>query len=150
MDHQDHVGLLRDGITSLGGIWAEFGSGGGAFTLALAELIGPEGEIFSIDYDRAALINQSRKFTRERYPHLPEIHYLYKDYRQPISLPPLNGLLMANSLHFQEDKVPVLRLIYNYLLPGGSLILVEYNSDQDNPWVPYPISGQPYQQSCAQ
>jgi len=38
MDHKDHVNLLRNGITNAGGVWADFGSGQGAFTLALAEL----------------------------------------------------------------------------------------------------------------
>ena len=55
MDHTDHLELIRDGIQDQGGIWAEFGSGRGAFTLALAELIGLQGEIYSVDQDRKAL-----------------------------------------------------------------------------------------------
>lgn len=140
MDHQDHLRLLRAGICSPGGIWAEFGSGRGAFTLALAELIGPGGMIYSVDKNKAALRDQARQIEKKFSTNQPAIQYLHEDYRQPLSLPALNGVLMANTLHFHEDKVPLLRLIYNYLLPGGSLILVEYNSDQDNPWVPYPIS----------
>ncbi len=45
MNHDDHVALLRGGIAQPGGVWADFGSGTGAFTLALAELIGPTGVI---------------------------------------------------------------------------------------------------------
>lgn len=41
MNHADHVKLLRDGIHAPGGIWAYFGSGHGAFTLALADLLTP-------------------------------------------------------------------------------------------------------------
>ena len=37
MDHTDHVNLIRAGV-STGGVWADFGSGGGAFTLALADV----------------------------------------------------------------------------------------------------------------
>ena len=40
MNHTDHVNLLREGISEPGGVWAEFGSGSGAFTMALAELLG--------------------------------------------------------------------------------------------------------------
>jgi SAM-dependent methyltransferase len=47
---------------------------------------------------------------------------------------------MANSLHFQRDKRPVLSLVRGYLKPGGRLILVEYNTDHGNPWVPHPVS----------
>ena len=38
------------------------------------------------------------------------------------------------------DKESFLRLVWSYLLPGGRLILVEYNVDRGNPWVPYPLS----------
>jgi len=48
--------------------------------------------------------------------------------------------VMANSLHFQRDKLAVLRLVMGYLRPGGRLILVEYDSDQGNQWVPFPLS----------
>jgi hypothetical protein len=27
-----------------------------------------------------------------------------------------------------------------YLRPGGRLVLVEYDADQGNPWVPFPLS----------
>ena len=52
---------------------------------------------------------------------------------------------MANSLHFERDKVKVLRLVWDYLTPGGRLLLVEYNSDLGNPWVPHPVSFERFQ-----
>jgi hypothetical protein len=47
---------------------------------------------------------------------------------------------MANSLHFQRDKRPVLELVRGYVKAEGRLILIEYDSDRGNPWVPYPLS----------
>jgi SAM-dependent methyltransferase len=47
---------------------------------------------------------------------------------------------MANSLHFVRDKKPVLDLVRGHLKPGGRLVLVEYNADRGNPWVPHPLS----------
>ena len=56
MRHADHVGLLAPGIRAdEGGTWADLGAGAGAFTLALADLIGPHGLIHAIDRDRGAL-----------------------------------------------------------------------------------------------
>jgi ubiquinone/menaquinone biosynthesis C-methylase UbiE len=49
MNHADHVALLRAGVPGPGGVWADLGSGAGAFTLALADLIGPTGQIYSVD-----------------------------------------------------------------------------------------------------
>jgi ubiquinone/menaquinone biosynthesis C-methylase UbiE len=140
MDHKDHVHLLRDGISSPGGVWAELGSGRGAFTLALAELLGSEGTIFSIDKDRSVLDEQARAIQKHLPQDQPTIHYLPQDYRASLDLPRLNGVLMANTLHFHDQKTAILESIREYLLPGGNLIVVEYNSDRGNTWVPYPIS----------
>ena len=139
MDHADHLNLIRTGVPNQGGVWAEFGSGRGAFTLALAELIGLNGMIYSVDKNMQALNEQERAIKSRFEEHGPEIHYLAADYTTPLDLPPLDGLLIANSLHFQRDKKSILRAILDYLSPGGCLILVEYNIHHGNPWVPYPI-----------
>lgn len=140
MNHADHVELLRGGVPAGPGIWADFGSGGGAFTLALADLLGPGSVIYSIDRDRRSLERQERAM-RAAFPRV-EVHYLHADYTRPLELPPLDGVVMANSLHFQRDrdKPAVLRVVAGYLKPGGRLIIVEYDTDRGNPWVPHPFS----------
>ena len=138
MDHDDHVALIREGIPKSSGIWADFGSGSGAFTHALAEILEPGSQIYSVDKNAASLQNQARTM-RTRYPGT-EVQYLKADYTQSLDLPPLDGAIMANSLHFQRTKDSVLALIRGYLQPWGRLILVEYNLDQGNTWVPYPLS----------
>ena len=52
MDHADHVALIRAAVTETGGTWADIGAGEGAFTLALADLLGPGGRIVAVDRDR--------------------------------------------------------------------------------------------------
>ena len=138
MNHADHVALIRDGVLRPGGVWADLGSGTGAFTLALAELIGPAGEIYSVDTDRNALREQERAM-RAQFAAMA-VHYLAADFTRPLNLPPLDGLVMANSLHFLRDKEAAVRLIRSYLKPGGRLIVVEYNVERGNFAVPYPLS----------
>ena len=101
MKHEDHVALLRGGIAEPGGVWADLGSGTGAFTLALADLIGPAGTIYSVDKDRGALREQEREM-RARFPAAP-VQYIVADFTRRLDLPPLDGLVLANSLHFQRD-----------------------------------------------
>jgi SAM-dependent methyltransferase len=134
--HPDHVALLRAGVPKRGGRWADFGSGTGAFTLALADLLGPAGEIISIDRDASALRQQEASM-RARFPEV-SVEYRIADFTHPLDLAPLDGVVMANSLHFHRDKLPIVQRIRGYLRPGGHLILVEYDTDQGNPWVPYP------------
>ena len=138
MNHQDHVNLLRNGIPDRGGVWADFGSGSGAFTLALAELLGPSATIHSLDRDQSALARQKL----DMRAHFPEVSVNYQtgDYTQRMLLPPLDGLVIANALHFQKYKESVIELLRTYLRPGGRLIIVEYDTDSGNRWVPFPIS----------
>ncbi|MBL8165524.1 MAG: class I SAM-dependent methyltransferase [Anaerolineae bacterium] len=138
MKHHDHVNLLRGGVNLPGGIWADLGSGTGAFTLALADLLGADGTIYSLDRDAGALREQER-IMRERFPAVT-VHYQRADFTQALDLPPLDGIVMANSLHFHRDKLPILRRLRTHLKPGGHFILVEYNADSGNTWVPYPLS----------
>jgi len=74
------------------------------------------------------------------------VHYHVGDFTQPLTLPPLSGLVIANALHFVRDPAPVVRALRDQLMPGGWFILVEYESDQGNPWVPYPIAYRQWQE----
>ena len=137
LDHTDHVQLIKDGV--LGGTtWADLGSGEGAFTLALADLLGPTGSIQTVDREARALEVQLG-LLRDRFPDVP-VTPLVADFTTPLELPELDGIVIANSLHFQRDKLAILRLVRSYLRPGGRLVLVEYDSDRGNPWVPFPLS----------
>lgn len=140
MNHDDHVRLLRGGAPrgGAGEVWAELGAGDGAFTLALAELLGPGATIHTIDRDRRALECGAAEVTR-RYPGVA-VQAQAADFTDPLALPPLDGLLMANSLHFVRDKEPLLRRWRGHLKPDGVMVLVEYNVDRGNMWVPHPLS----------
>ena len=138
MDHRDHVFLLSEGVVP--GVWADIGSGRGAFTLALADLLGPGGQIHSVDRDARALQVQ-RDALSSRFPGAA-VQFHPTDFTRPLDLPVLDGLVMANSLHFIEDgrKEAVVRQLKRILRPGGRFILVEYNVDRGNMWVPHPLS----------
>jgi ubiquinone/menaquinone biosynthesis C-methylase UbiE len=138
LNHNDHVNLLRPGISQSGGTWADFGSGSGAFTLALRELVGADAQIFSIDKDGARLREQERAF-REMFP-ASRVQFLRADFTHALSLPPLDGIVMANALHFFKNKIEVLEHVRACLKSRGVLLLVEYNVDKGNLWVPHPLS----------
>ena len=139
MNHQDHVNLLKPADLPRGGVWADFGAGAGAFTLALSELVGLNAEIYAIDKDRGGLDKLERSH-RERFGTSQNLHLIRADFAGALALPPLDGIVMANSLHYFKDKIKILRHARSFLKLNGALLLVEYNVDSGNPWVPYPLS----------
>ncbi len=137
MDHHDHVRLLSDGVGARGGVWADFGAGRGAFTLALADLLGDGSEIYAIDRDRGDL-RRNAEALNARFRGVTA-HYAVADFTRAIDLPALDGLVMANSLHFQRDQRSVVALLREYLRPGGRMLIVEYNIERGNFAVPHPV-----------
>lgn len=137
MDHTDHRNLLLGGIATPGGVWADFGAGSGAFTLALADLLGPTAEIVAIDRD-AGRLRANEQAMRARFPETKS-RYLAADFTQALDLPALDGIVIANALHFTQDQAHVMELLGSYLAPAGRLLVVEYNIEHSNFAVPYPI-----------
>jgi ubiquinone/menaquinone biosynthesis C-methylase UbiE len=130
--------LLLPGIVKGAvGTWADLGCGDGIFTTALARLLGPDSEIYAVDTSQAALRSLVGNLGRD----VPDaiIHTVQADFTRSLDLPPLDGVLMANSLHFVASKQNVLTGIIGGLKPGGHLVVVEYNTRQGNRWVPFPL-----------
>lgn len=147
MNHHDHVRLIRDGVSAPGAgmagehaapVWADIGSGAGAFTLALADILGGGATIHSVDRDRGALREQARAL-RASFPDV-RADFHVGDFTGSLDLPPLDGIVMANALHFVRDQAAVVVHLRGYLKPGGRFVLVEYDTDRGNHWVPHPLS----------
>jgi SAM-dependent methyltransferase len=140
MDHRDHVALLRGGVPGPGGVWADIGAGQGAFTLALADLLGPGAQIVAVDRDAGAL-RANAGAVAGRFP-ATTLTTLVADLEGPLDLPELDGLVAANSLHYvpRDRQVAAIRSLAARLRPGAPFIVVEYDADRGNPWVPHPFS----------
>lgn len=147
MNHNDRVNLLRPANLPQGGIYADFGAGSGAFTLALREVVGLDAVIYAVDKDKSSLreLEDSHRArfgsTRNLSMELrASLILLPNDFSHPLDIPPFDGIVMANSLHFFKDREKILRHVRGYLKPNGAFLLVEYNVDAGNMWVPHPLS----------
>lgn len=105
----------------------------------MRELIGPDATIYAVDKDRARL-NDLEGAYRARFSDLQNLRIVAADFSRPLELPPLDGILMANSLHYFKDQEKILRHVRTHLKPNGILLLVEYNVDTGNLWVPHALS----------
>jgi ubiquinone/menaquinone biosynthesis C-methylase UbiE len=135
---------LRDAIEMLAGSdvaalgptkWADLGSGTGTFTLALADLLAPGSTIHAIDQDASAL----RKIPLEHKDVTITTHRGdFTDRTWPFAN--LDGILMANSLHYVEDPAAFIRRCDPRMTLPRRFLIVEYDTDESNRWVPYPVS----------
>ena len=139
MNHHDHVQLLKPADLEKSGSWADLGAGSGAFTLALREVLGPATKIHAVDKDKSSL-EQLNQAYQARFGSTENLQTHVGDFSRTIDLPPLDGIIAANSLHYFKDRVKILQHIKSFLKPSGKLIVIEYNVDSGNPWVPYPFS----------
>jgi len=139
MDHHDHLDLLRPANLTPGASFADLGAGSGAFTLALRELLGPSADVYAVDRDNGRL-TQLERAHRARFGESEVLHIINADFTDTVDVPILDGVLMANSLHFFRNKEKVLCHVSTFLKPGGIFLIVEYNVDRGNPWVPHPLS----------
>ena len=137
MDRSEMVELIRGGVGLPGGVWADLGAGTGNFTWALRELLGAQGTIYAVDRDAKA-IRAQHDLLRHASPGATIIP-IQADITQQLKLPPLDGALMANVLHFIRDQAAALALIAGYLQPAGRVLLVEYDLAEPLRYVPFPV-----------
>lgn len=115
--------------------WADLGCGRGLFTQALGQMLAGGSTVYAVDNSKAALA---------KVPTLPlgiVLEKIAADFTDPsLRLHQLDGILMANALHFVKDQGHFLRRAATWLQPDGCFLMVEYDMDKGNYWVPYPVS----------
>jgi ubiquinone/menaquinone biosynthesis C-methylase UbiE len=140
MKHADAVALIADAVGGQGHTWVDLGAGGGTFTRALAELLGSEHRIYAVDRDADAVASLSTWAAA----HAPHVTAMAADLSRALDLDeligsPLDGILIANALHFIRDADDVLARFVRSLRHGGRVVLVEYDRREASRWVPYPV-----------
>ncbi|MBC7776769.1 MAG: class I SAM-dependent methyltransferase [Phycisphaerae bacterium] len=122
-------------------VWADLGCGSGLFTAALAHLLNTGSTVFAVDKNLVEL-------NIALFPQDIEIRPMQLDFVEE-SLPfhQLDGILMANSLHFVRDKMALINKLSASMKSEGHFLIVEYDTDKPvQQWVPYPISFDSLQQ----
>jgi ubiquinone/menaquinone biosynthesis C-methylase UbiE len=111
--------------------WCDLGCGSGTFTTALADLLASGSTIHAVDLDQRAL-----ESVPDHYDGV-EIRKTLGDIRSlSLRLPAVDGILMANTLHFIQEQQVFLRRV---LSVTDRFLIVEYGQTKPNPWRPYPV-----------
>jgi ubiquinone/menaquinone biosynthesis C-methylase UbiE len=147
---QDAVEFIRPAV-SPGGSWADFGSGNGLLTTALASLVGADGRVIAVDVDPQPLpVQRSADALARR----AVIDVVGGDFRHLDAIPllagvRLSGAMFANSLHCVPHPGQVLAMLLPRLQPDAVVIVIEYETIVANRWVPYPLPLHHLQQCAA-
>ena len=145
MNVSDAIELIRDAVGVSAGVWADLGAGTGTFTRALTELLGAGSTLYAVDANARA-VRALRELSSSSSGSVRMIA-VSADFTRPLELPglvrggaQLDGILLANALHFVRDAERVLSGLVKELRPGGRVIVVEYDRREASQWVPYPIT----------
>ena len=113
--------------------WGDLGCGTGLFTGALARQLAYGSKIYAVDrnietfrpdiQEGVTLVQVKADFVLDTLP-----------------MENLDGILMANSLHFVSGKPDFIKKLGRYFRKQESYLVVEYDTNVSNTWVPYPIS----------
>jgi len=134
---RDAVDMLADsGVGALGPTtWADLGCGEGTFTRALAELLAFGSTIHGMDLNGSALRR------------IPSVHSGVRiathrgDFtNQPWPFANLDGVLMANSLHYVANPTAFIRACESQMKLPPRFLIVEYDTNEASRWVPHPVS----------
>ena len=135
MKVSDATTLIKTGIPEKvkNTTWADMGCGSGIFTNALGSLLGDGGKIYAVDKDVQDLkIEIAGKI---------KIEFFKVDFiNDALPFYKVDGILMANAIHYVKDKPAFIEKIKKHLKASGQMIIVEYDTVRQNRWVPYPIS----------
>jgi ubiquinone/menaquinone biosynthesis C-methylase UbiE len=136
MKLNEAIRFLSDDINVPGKTkWADLGCGTGTFTIALASLLKPSSIIYALDANPSSLRQLPAEYNgviiEKKQGDFEKDEFFFTN---------LDGILMANSLHYVKDQQRFIKKIAGFLGEEACLLLVEYDTDKSNQWVPYPLS----------
>jgi SAM-dependent methyltransferase len=134
MNLSECIDLLRDAVEthdSTAKVWTDLGCGNGLFTYALSHLLPPNSTVIAVD-----------KAAQQLKPQVNDVRIEFRqfDFSSDFeSMPQVDGVLIANALHYVREKKALLGRIHNCLRGHGRIVIIEYDTDHANRWIPHPI-----------
>ncbi len=113
--------------------WADLGAGSGLFSFAIAELQVSGSIVYAVEKNNVSLM-------KVKPSNQVEVKPVQKDFAiEHLGLPQLDGVIIANSLHFIQDKLSCLEGLMKQVKAGAPFLIVEYDLYSSSRWVPYPL-----------
>jgi len=112
--------------------WMDLGCGNGTFTTALATMLAPGSHIVGVD-------KQAQQFEKT-IGNQVTVEFLQADFELiSFDMFALDGVLLANSLHYVKDKESLIKRIEKCFATHRRFLIVRNDTLRSNPLVAYPI-----------
>ena len=106
---------------------ADFGSGAGAYVMALADAVGKDGMVYAVDVQRDLLTRVQNDATQAGHEN---VEIVWGDIEEPggvnIKEGLLDAVLISNTLFQAENKNGVIKEAWRVLKPGGMLVVIDW------------------------
>jgi len=114
---------IKPGMTVL-----DFGCGPGAFSIAAAQLAGPDGKVYALDIHPLAVRSVQRAAARRGIGNIKPIR---GDSLSEIPAESIDTVLLYDLLHEVENPIPTLAAIHRVLKPKGVLSVTDHHLKED-------------------
>jgi ubiquinone/menaquinone biosynthesis C-methylase UbiE len=102
---------------------ADIGSGEGWFSFYLADAVGPEGRVYAVDVDPAAIRTVEDEARRRGYANVVAVLAKPEDPLLPDGA--IDLAFFCNSYHHVENRVPYLERLRSDLAPGARVAVID-------------------------
>jgi arsenite methyltransferase len=106
---------------------ADLGSGGGYFTLRLAQAVGPNGKIYAVDVDEALNRDLQQRVQKENHKNIEVIQAKPDDPLLPKS--GVDLLFTSNTYHHIQNRANYFANLRKYLRPKGRVAIIDFNQE---------------------
>jgi predicted methyltransferase len=102
---------------------ADIGAGDGFFTSRLAQSVGPNGRVFAVDIDDAAIARLRKRLQEDGIENVTAVKGTSDDPKLPDAT--LDAALIVNAYHEMDQHQLILAALRRALKPDGRLVIVE-------------------------
>ena len=127
--------ILFENKNPLPQLWLDLGCGTGLFTVALAGNLPSGSKIVAVDKDEKAL-KKIPATTNGVTIETTAVDFV----SDTLDVKNIDGIIMANSLHYVKGKETLLKKFISSMKATGIFLIVEYDRQTNNLWVPYPLT----------
>lgn len=106
---------------------ADIGCGSGIFTVPLALAVRPGGTVYAVDLEKELVDAATERATEQGLTNVQGAAGTPDDPSMPVNV---NLVFLHDTLRYIEHKAAYIKLLSEYLEPGGRIAVIEFKPDQ--------------------